>query len=102
MLPCQGCGYRTSIPGDTHIRCVFSWFEEGEHLEALVALLMGATITERTHRWFRFPFNFDPVWGPDVCPMRAETRDPAKVAPPNPWADLLSLASATMLDLPRR
>jgi hypothetical protein len=48
-------------------------------------------VKPRVAQWFRFPFNYDPMWGPDTCAARAETRDPAKVAPPNPIADLLSL-----------
>jgi len=30
-------------------------------------------------QWFRFPFNYDPVWGPDACPAKAETADPVMV-----------------------
>ena len=86
MLPCKGCAYRDSIPGDAHSRCVFDWDAPG-----MSALILAAKLTPRTAQWFRFPFNYDPVWGPDACPQRNETRDPEKTAKPNPWADLLSL-----------
>ena len=89
MLPCQDCAYRATIPGTHHSRCEFAWLPA--HAEAFLALFEGARLTERTQQWFRFPFNFDPVWGPDACPAQAETRDPAKVAPPNPWGDIVSL-----------
>lgn len=85
-LPCIGCAYRQEIPGNSHSRCVFAWAPAN-----LANLLLAAKITPRTARWFTFPFNYDPLWGPDDCPNRSETRDPAKVAPPNPMADLLSL-----------
>ena len=89
VLPCKGCAYRVSLPGNTHSRCVFDWLPQAQ--EDFLALIRAARITERTAQWFRFPFNFDPVWGPDHCPHRAETRDPVKVAPPNPFGDFLSL-----------
>jgi hypothetical protein len=88
MLPCVGCAYRESIPGDAHSRCVFDWSQDED---ALVTIFKTAHLTRKTQQWFRFPFNYDPVWGPDACPHRAEARDPAKVAPKNPWADMLSL-----------
>ena len=88
MLPCKGCAYRESIPGDAHIRCVFDWFPP-ERLDAFVRL--HADVPARAAQWFRFPFNYDPVWGPNECASRAETRDPANVAKPNLLADLLSL-----------
>ena len=82
MLPCEGCAYRESIPGDAHIRCVFLW----QPKDVFVAP------NRRVAQWFLFPFNYDPMWGPDTCPHRAEgERDPAKTAPPNPISDLLSI-----------
>lgn len=89
MLPCQGCGYRRSIPGDEHSRCAFDWTTHDVPGAAL--LIVSAKLTPRTAQWFRFPFNYDPVWGPDQCPQRADTADPEKTAKPNPLADLLSL-----------
>lgn len=88
MLPCRGCAYRESIPGDAHSRCVFDW---GQAVQALGTIFETARLTVKTQQWFRFPFNYDPLWGPDTCPQRSETLDPKKVAPKNPWADLLSL-----------
>ena len=88
MLPCHGCAYRKSIPGDAHSRCVFDWAQD---VDGLKALLGAAHVNQRTAQWFRFPFNYDPTWGPDQCSQRAETADATKIAPANPFADLLSL-----------
>lgn len=89
MLPCRGCAYRESIPGDEHSRCAFDWVAQG--LMGMAALIAGARLTAKTAKWFQFPYNFDPVWGPDTCPSRADAREPEKVVPPNPLADILSL-----------
>ena len=89
MLPCDGCAYRQSIPGARHARCSFDWMRHD--LKGMVALIGSAKITPRTAQWFRFPFNYDPIWGPDACPQRTETADDEKRAAPNLWADLLSL-----------
>jgi hypothetical protein len=83
MLPCNGCAYRASIPGNAHIRCRFDW------AKSEYAVPMVHSIYAR--RYFHFPFNYDPQWGPDICEARAVELDPAKVAPENPLADLLSL-----------
>jgi hypothetical protein len=83
MLPCNGCAYRESIPGDAHSRCVFDWSQALKDVPPDPA--------PRVRQWFRFPFNYDPVWGPDTCAQRSETRDPKKIAKPNPLADILSL-----------
>jgi len=88
MLPCKGCAYVSDIPGNCHIRCTFDWAQEAA---ALVALLDGSKVTPRTAQWFRFPLNYDPVWGPDECPSRSATRDETKVSKPSPFAELLSL-----------
>ena len=87
MLPCQGCAYRQSIPGDAHSRCSFDWMR----LDIAGMTAMFRDVKPRTSQWFRFPFNYDPLWGPDTCPQRAETADPEKAAKPNPLADLLGL-----------
>ena len=86
MLPCNGCAYRESIPGDAHSRCVFDWKQD---LAGLATKF--AHVTSRTQQWFRFPFNYDPTWGPEVCGQRSDVRDASKIAVPNPLADLLSL-----------
>ena len=87
MLPCKGCAYLRTIPGNCHIRCVFDWSK------ATADQLADAPRNDKPHvaRWFSFPYNYDPVWGQDTCPARSETSDPAMIAPPNPWADLLSI-----------
>jgi hypothetical protein len=68
---------------------VFDWLRRD--VPGLAEIIVRAELTPQTAQWFRFPFNFDPVWGADTCPQRAETADEAKIAAPNPWADLLSL-----------
>lgn len=77
MLPCQkGCAYKDTIPDDTHIRCRFAW-------------PVGATFPPR--RWFAFPYNYDPLWGPDECPHFSTIGDPANIQPKDAMSDLLSL-----------
>ncbi len=87
MLPCQGCAYRAAIPGNAHVRCTFDWARHDP--QGLVDMFRG--VTRASARWFRFPFAYDPVWGPDECAQRAAVRDDRKVAPPNPMSELLSL-----------
>ena len=86
MLPCHGCVYRESIPGDAHSRCAFA-FEEA----ALLAIVKGANEHGKRRGWFMFPLNYDPTWGPNECGARSETRNSAKVQATNPLADMLSL-----------
>jgi hypothetical protein len=87
-LPCYGCAYRQEVPGSAHSRCVFNWKLDKE---GLAGLLNSAHITERTARWFMFPLNYDPTWGPDACPAKSDTLDKDKVAPPpDPLLELLS------------
>lgn len=84
MLPCSGCAYRREIPGDCHSRCAFDW---SQLPEAIPRNDHGV----KTMRWFRFPFNYDPRWGPDTCEARSEVEDKQKLALANPLADLLSI-----------
>ena len=84
MLPCHGCAYKRDIPGDCHSRCQYDW-----HASELT--MPRNARGGHTAQWFRFPFNYDPVWGPDICEARSETVETAKLAPANPLADLLSL-----------
>jgi hypothetical protein len=88
-LPCYECAYRAEVPGSAHLRCVFDWIKHDP--AGLVGVVEGANKHGIQRGWFRWPFNFDPVWGPPKCPQRADERDPAKVAPDNPLADLLSI-----------
>jgi hypothetical protein len=85
MLPCHGCAYRREIPGDCHSRCVFDWIKHAD-----LAMPSNAH-SARTQRWFRFPYNFDPVWGQNECAGRADTADPDSIAQAHPLLDLLSL-----------
>lgn len=88
MLPCNRCGYHQNIPGDCHLACSFDWQKD---LKTLNALIGGANVTPRTAQWFLFPYNFDPVWGPNECPKVAVTADPDLVSPSDPIVGLLSL-----------
>lgn len=63
MLPCRDCKHRGSIPGDAHICCKADW--SGRIPPAFQG--KGVQI-----QWYKFPYNFDPVWGPDECSMRNE------------------------------
>jgi hypothetical protein len=91
MLPCRGCGYRREIPGDSHLRCAYRWDLDPAKIDALLAGGLEAALNNRkTGRWFRWPFNFDPLWGPDACPARAEQADPAMALEDNPRTHLLS------------
>lgn len=85
MLPCRDCAYQQSIPGSCHSRCVFDW---SQHIDDIPQHQHPSPFTMQ---WFRFPFNFDPVWGPSACTAFSTERDPAKVAKPSPLADLLSI-----------
>ena len=60
MLPCKSCAYRRNVPGDTHIKCVFAF-----HKSNLTPYA--------PQKWFDFPLNYDPVWGPDSCVAYSET-----------------------------
>jgi len=75
MIPCQGCAYQRSIPGDCHFRCVFAWQDADDETKAVMPT--NQRESPHTMQWFNFPFNYDPVWGPDECPAKTETADPA-------------------------
>ena len=85
-LPCRTCAYRDTIPGDEHSRCVFDWKQDVAGLAEKFA-----DVSDRVARWFTFPFNFDPIWGLATCSQRSGVRNPEKVAPPNPFGDIVSL-----------
>ncbi len=87
MLPCSKCGYAGSIPGDCHIQCTYDWSHASPEIQK------DAPVNHhggRTQQWFMFPFNFDPVWGPDSCPAQSETTDP-KMVVSDPLFSLISL-----------
>jgi len=75
MLPCEGCAYKREVPGSAHIACAYQW----------------ETVPYATRRWFLFPFNYDPLWGPDHCHSRAEVADPKKIIPDSPMFNLISI-----------
>ena len=86
MLPCSKCAYRREIPGDAHIQCRFDWALEPNTLVEIVD-----NCPNNARRWFLFPLNYDPVWGPDECVGQAETADPQKIMPDNPLMTLLGM-----------
>jgi hypothetical protein len=61
MLPCYECKHKKLIPGNAHIRCDFAW-KDKQTGEIPVGDTHGVMMG-----WFFFPFNFDPVWGPEEC-----------------------------------
>ena len=86
MLPCDGCAYRRSIPGGTHIICTYFWDPESTEASPLTHRM-----SPRVAQWYCFPFNYDPLWGPDTCAARAEIADPATTQPQHPLFDLFSI-----------
>jgi len=85
MLPCNGCAYRDEIPGDAHIKCLYAWGKSNHKPP------VNQSDNPRVQRWFIFPFNYDPVWGPNDCPAKSDTRDGEFTAAKGPLSDLLSL-----------
>ena len=78
MLPCHtGCAYKREILGDCHIQCAFAWLKAPQEIQNQFP--QSTSSSPRTQRWFRFPLNFDPVWGPDTCAAFAKEADPSKV-----------------------
>jgi hypothetical protein len=63
MLPCKKCVYKENIPGDCHISCLFDWEKNWEKEDPKNRNGEEST----TNKWFVFPFNYDPVWGPNKC-----------------------------------
>ena len=91
MLPCRICAYRDEIPGDEHSRCRFDWVGQRRLDPSLVAPHNTSKNLQHTARWFMFPFNYDPLWGPDSCAAHTTARDEKKIAPSHPLLDILSL-----------
>jgi len=86
MLPCNGCTYKGQRAGTRHIRCHFRWMpepieklrgamNEEEQSRVLQLSAICSTVPTRAAQWFRFPINYDPVWGPDTCPRRSGERN---------------------------
>jgi len=88
-LPCLQCGYRQEIPGDCHSRCGFDWQQDPENHSVMIR--HAAAVSPKVSQWFRWPLNFDPIWGPTECSAYSETAEKEKMAKPDPFADLLSL-----------
>ncbi len=87
MLPCSDCAYRQSIPGSEHFRCTFDWINADKETR----IQIPRTDNPKVLRWFLFPYNYDPLWGPDACPVKADKKDPNKTARSDAFTDLLSL-----------
>jgi hypothetical protein len=89
MLPCETkqCAYREHIPGDQHISCHRKFTPE----ESQPIHLAMRSLSPRLLKWFLFPYNFDPVWGPDDCPAFSTLKDPEKVKTFNAEEDFISL-----------
>lgn len=83
MLPCNQCAYRREIPGNCHISCVFDWSKTDKRFKA--------EVSHHARQWFRFPYNYDPVWGPDKCPAFSTTGDPKFNREFSPIEELFSL-----------
>lgn len=66
MLPCNNCKFKENIPGDMHIECRlpehYSILNHGLMLFHLMKL--DSNIISK---WFNYPINYDPVWGPSRC-----------------------------------
>lgn len=86
MLPCntKNCAYKQRIPGNTHTRCIFKW-SNGEFTPPT------NQASSKQNKWFIFPLNYDPVWGPDDCPALSNEMDKDKVEDSSPLLDLLSV-----------
>ena len=85
MLPCYKCAYRDGVPGSAHSRCLFAWGNfTGE-------MPVNQSDNPRVQKWFLFPHNYDPVWGPDDCEAKSETRDEEMTIIPSPLGNLLSI-----------
>ena len=62
MLPCLNCTLRKKVVGDAHSQCTYP------HTQELFADIMSKASAHGIKKgWFRWPYNYDPVWGPDAC-----------------------------------
>lgn len=76
---CYKCVHRLDVPGDAHSRC-------NNHAAKVTANGHGCEMG-----WFRWPFNFDPVWleSCDGFSDKPEDRKPRKEL--SPLAELLAM-----------
>ena len=91
MLPCKGCGYQRRIPGDEHIECAYRWDLDPVAFERIMPGIQKARKRAKIARWFRWPFNFDPMWGPEECQAFSAVGDPDKIRPQTGFGVLLTL-----------
>ncbi|GAG77582.1 unnamed protein product [marine sediment metagenome] len=57
---CRNCAYRGEVPGSAHINCEFNWGKS-----KLKPPKVNSCGVDRG--WYRFPFDFDPVWQIEKC-----------------------------------
>lgn len=76
MLPCYSCTFRRDIPGDAHSECVGLHTVKTEKdtfdnvIDKFIEIYEGAGgSTNQLSKWFAWPINFDPTWGPNACSM---------------------------------
>ena len=95
MLPCEtkSCAYRRSITGDRHSSCV-RYFTPTEIKPILIRV---TELPEHALQWFIFPFNFDPVWGPDECLGFSETVDPDNLKVFSPDEHMIAMLGKRIL-----
>jgi hypothetical protein len=91
MLPChkQSCAYRCEIPGDCHISCQFDWINSPD--DVCIGYPTNQSKSSHTNKWFMFPYNFDPVWGPDECLACSDKRVSENVVKNDPLLKLFAL-----------
>lgn len=70
-----------TIPGDCHIQCRYDWSRYENDIPKDV---------KGTREWFAFPFNFDPIWGPDQC-VGYTTEEPTEKVSDGPLLTLLGI-----------
>jgi len=65
MLPCEthGCAYQKTLQGDRHSVCTRKFTLD----EVRPILLQMTLLPPHVIKWFLFPYNFNPTWGPDMC-----------------------------------
>lgn len=93
MLPCRDCAYMKNIPGSCHIRCMYAW--EQDDFDGMPEI---DRVPMRARKWFLFPLNYDPVWGPDECQAKSSEVDVKKYSEGSPIEDILSLMGKRLFE----
>lgn len=66
---CYNCAYRSQVTGSAHSQCNFDWNKTHEPMP-------NGQDHGIKNGWFFFPFNYDPVWMIDECPVHSTEKDP--------------------------